>query len=235
MRHLETTGDLIRLHSECLARGWGPRGIPVDIMGQISDNRYRMYFQSANPASAQYKWLHAAVSILRPKLVIEFGRERGLSGLALWAALRHLPIYKLISVDTEIGGDYFANAMIDDRNFQRVLGSSLGRDCMRQVQRFRWKDPDIVFLDTTHDYAQVGGEITTWQDTWYPGTLVIIDDIHLGDLGVLWGELPWPKLNISNDVHETGYGIAIFNGRQFRPRRRVLRQNSFEREYRGRF
>lgn len=74
-------------------------------------------------------------------------------------------------------------------------------------------DVAILHIDTEHSYGNAQNEFYQYRCKLLPGAVVLFDDLHAMDDGVLkaFYELPYPKIQDDRLHPINGYGVLIFN------------------------
>jgi hypothetical protein len=50
-----------------------------------------------------------------------------------------------------------------------------------------------------------------YKDLCKDGALIVLDDIRMNDMYGFWEELAYPKLEITADCHESGFGVFLYH------------------------
>jgi hypothetical protein len=74
------------------------------------------------------------------------------------------------------------------------------------------KDIAILHIDTEHSYDNALNEFMQYKPYLLPGAVVMFDDLHAMDNGVLraFQELPYPKIQDDRLHPVNGYGVLIY-------------------------
>ena len=155
-----------------------------------------------------YQWLACLVRAVDAKQVVELGASIGISTIMLAIALGN---NKLYSVDDE--SDY-KEGMKDwealDRkydNLTKVIGNDL--DLSIYPKGFDIKQTDVLFIDTAHTGEQLQKELDLYVPLLKKGCIVVMDDIRLPGMFEVWDKIEYPKLEITNPCHYSGFGFFI--------------------------
>lgn len=151
-----------------------------------------------------YLYLNAAVAELRPKTIVELGTCQGGSTLfMLFAADQDAT---LTSVDLGGRRPEYLQEVIRDPRLKLIKGDSCDQAI---VQQLRGAPIDLLFIDTDHTHAQAKKEWAAYSPLMAPGAIVMMDDIHMNDMGRFWESLPNDKLDTQSKYHATGFGLFI--------------------------
>jgi hypothetical protein len=73
-------------------------------------------------------------------------------------------------------------------------------------------DVAILHIDTEHSYANAQNEFMQYRCKLLPGAVVLFDDLHAMDNGVLraFYELPYPKIQDDRLHPGNGYGVLLY-------------------------
>lgn len=145
-----------------------------------------------------YRLLWAAVSVRKPKHVVEIGRERGVSAVVMLDALPHDSILTSIDINPEA-------VFLDNWNEPRLkLITSDSLLCADKVTPM-----DFLFIDGDHTYETVSKEWELYGPKVTDGGIVFFDDIHFNEgMTRFWNELEGEKYDISQ-WHEPGFGVLF--------------------------
>ena len=152
--------------------------------------------------SGYYWYLHALVSVTRPKKVLELGRCLGTSALFMLGALPEDST--LITVDTLERASDLAHKLNDPR-LQIVTGNDLDLGIYDGIDL---REVDFMFVDTDHTNQQASREWDLYKPFLSPDAIVAFDDITMNDMGSFWSSLDCAKLETGTAYHYTGFGLA---------------------------
>ncbi len=70
----------------------------------------------------------------------------------------------------------------------------------------------ILHIDTEHSYSMANAEFDAYEPHLLPGAVVLFDDLHAQEDGVLqyFSELPYPKIQDDRLHPVCGYGVLIY-------------------------
>ena len=197
---LRTLEDLSRFHNTLLGlkEHYKP---PYSLMEKV-DSEYRTFIESG----CYYTWLALATRVLKPKRILELGNYHGASTIMIYSELTD-ETKAFYSVDLVRDIAFVPNKILSDKKVKFTFGNDLnlsiyGENLPIQI--------DFLFIDTLHEYRQIKDEWNIYKNLCTPNAIVILDDILLNDMPKFWAELPYPKLEISKDCHESGFGVFIY-------------------------
>ena len=73
---------------------------------------------------------------------------------------------------------------------------------------------ELLFTDTIHYDYQLRNEFSIYQHFLADSALIAIDDINLNDKRKLFDELPFPKWDLTELCHVSGWGLVLFERTQ---------------------
>lgn len=154
---------------------------------------------------AYYRFLHGLVRYLQPKNVLELGTGEGWSAMYM---LLELPVFSRLTTinqwnppspdDVGEALDYFSG----DMRLTILRGDT--RDAL--VANVVPDDVDLLFIDTSHDYATIAAEWELYAQKLVDGAIVCVDDLFHNDMMRFWDALPYEKM-LRPDLNESGFGI----------------------------
>jgi predicted O-methyltransferase YrrM len=193
--------NLKSLHMEIM-RETAHADIDVTLFRQL-DEEYQGYL---NDPKIYYRWLIVAVKLLKPARILELGSFTGVSTLCFLQELDNSS--ELISVDIEKDLRFVPGEALSDPRLRLVFGNDLDLSIYRDVIP---NNIDFLFMDTDHSYQQISREWLIYQYLLKDGAIVVMDDIRLNDMYKFWEELPYEKLEITDDAHWSGFGVFVFS------------------------
>lgn len=152
-----------------------------------------------------YQLLPLLVRYLKPKNVLELGSFYGISTLMMYSELDASA--KLTSLDIEKDLRYVPEEIFKDSRVKFVWGDDLNLNIFKNNIP---NDIDLIYIDTVHFDQQVRDEYSIYKNFLAQKALIIMDDIHLGDTGKLFEELPFIKWDVTKFYHHSGFGIILF-------------------------
>jgi predicted O-methyltransferase YrrM len=172
----------------------------------FEDNTYsNLYNQNTGSNwGVYYKWLGCLVRKFNFKNILELGTGTGASAICILSEMS--PNSRLTTVDIRReSGEFIVDEMRSDPRFKVVYGNST--DKRNYGDEFP-QGMDFVFIDSLHLYRHARPEIDLFIPLCKKGCIVVMDDIHSHDMPKLWNELPYNKLDISDDCHkDAGFGV----------------------------
>jgi predicted O-methyltransferase YrrM len=146
-----------------------------------------------------YRWLWAAVKVLQPKILVEIGRERGVSALIMLDAMSEDATLTSIDIIKE-------SVFLENREEPRltlITGNSLS--VSDQVSN----NIDFLFIDGLHEGDHVTKEWELYRPKLAEKAVVIFDDIHFNSgMSKFWENLQEDKHDISQ-WHRKGFGVVF--------------------------
>ncbi len=194
---------LKKLHEDIIAAGQQYE-LPWSILSQVNEE-YLGYLKNADGNSFYYQWLALLVKIIKPKQVLELGNSYGLSTLMMFSEL--LDTARLISCDMVKRLDFIPPHVLNDSRLKFYFGNDLnlnifGNDLSVGI--------DMLFIDTNHTFEQISAEWKIYKNLCNPGAIVILDDIRVNDMFGFWKSLQYPKLEITEKCHSSGFGFFLY-------------------------
>jgi hypothetical protein len=176
-------------------------GLPIF---RLLDDEWRSYLLDP---SSYYRWLAGCVATWRPRLVVELGNYTGAGTLALFSRLARDA--RLVSVDIRRDLRFLVPEVAQDRRLELVFGDDLDLD----IYVGRPPSPiDLLFVDTIHRRWQAEHEWEIYRHLLAPRAVVAFDDIRMNDMPDFWEGLTGDKLDLSETLHDSGFGILFHEG-----------------------
>jgi predicted O-methyltransferase YrrM len=148
--------------------------------------------------------------VLRPVTVIEIGTERGISSLAMKAAL---PVgAKIHTFDIapyhQMKNPVLLQRDLDDSLIQHV--ADLTRTETQQQFTRLFEEADFIFMDAAKD-GQMERVFLQFFDSlsFKRKPVLMMDDIHNWNMLAIWRAIERPKLDVSSFAHFTGTGLVL--------------------------
>lgn len=144
-----------------------------------------------------YHLMYLLAKEIKQGVIVELGVSKGYGVYSF--ALGNSSV-KVIGLDLNIAPDYTLP------NVEFHLKSAL------PVPDFITRDIAILHIDTEHSYGNAKNEFWQYQPFLLPGAVVMFDDLHAMDDGVLeaFNELPYPKIQEDRLHPVCGYGVMIY-------------------------
>ena len=153
-----------------------------------------------------YQWSMAIAQKQQPVQAVELGGAMGVWDICM---LNSLPSSsKLYSITLPEGGLEFSYVADTYPNFVPILGNDL--DLLCWPKELDWKKTQILFIDTIHQEKQLRQELALYLPLLSPGTLVMLDDIHINaSMNKVWDELKYDKFDATDPLHWSGFGLVV--------------------------
>ncbi len=200
MMLLNTTEDLKKLHETILKlrEEYKP---PKHLMTKVNDE-YRKYMESGD----YYTWLALATRLLKPKRILELGNLYGASTIMFFSEIGQDTEW-FTSVDLVKNIIFVPNEIIEDPRVTFRFGNDLN---LNIYDNNLPTDCDFLFIDTLHERKHLEYEWSIYKNFCTNGCVVVLDDIYLDDIQTFWKNLSYPKLDISEDCHPSGFGVFLY-------------------------
>ena len=161
-----------------------------------------------------YRLLAGLVTELVPNKVVEIGTGRGLSALAMLAALP--PGASLTTVDVKrwdaVEGTFLRDSdFVDGRLAQVVCDFGSRQAVEKHADLFR--TAELIFIDGPKDGVFERRLLSNFESLGVgKNTLLVLDDIRLWNMLQIWREIRRPKIDLTSLGHYTGTGLVDWNG-----------------------
>ena len=166
------------------------------------NSEYRTYMESGE----YYTWLALATRVLKPKRILELGNYHGSSTIMIYSELTD-KTEAFYSVDVVRDLAFVPKKIFSDSRMKFTFGNDLNLSIYDESLPVNL---DFLFIDTLHEYRQIRDEWKIYRNLCKPSAIVILDDILLNDMPRFWAELPYPKIDLSKDCHQSGFGVFIY-------------------------
>jgi hypothetical protein len=192
--------DLVSFHKSLLKlkEDYTP---PFHLMNTVN-SEYRAYIESGD----YYTWLALATRLLKPKRILELGNYHGASTIMIYSELTD-KTEAFYSVDLKRDLSFIPTDIFLDSRVKFTFGNDLNLSIYNELLPVNL---DFLFIDTLHEYYQVSYEWKIYKNLCKSNSIVVLDDILLNDMPKFWAELPYPKIDISSDCHNSGFGVFIY-------------------------
>ncbi len=151
------------------------------------------------------KFLSLLIRKLDLKNIIELGNREGLSTVGIYDALSEDGLF--LTIDLERDQRFCPDEMFRDSRVSFIFGDVCDLSIFDNKLP---KDIDLLFLDTVHYYNQVKDEFSIYKYFLSNTALVAIDDINLNDKRKFFDEVPYPKWDLTELCHESGWGLFLY-------------------------
>lgn len=154
---------------------------------------------------ANYQWIASLMDVWHPKQIVELGGAMGVWDLCV---LHSLPQdCHLYSITLPEHGLEFSYVKDSYPNFHPVLGDDLVLS--NWPKDLDLSKTDVWYFDALHTEEHLRNEVNLYKQFFKKGALLIFDDIRSFGLWPVWDSLPYDKLEVSDPLHFTGYGLAV--------------------------
>jgi hypothetical protein len=165
----------------------------------VSDNPPHKIKEICNDYYQPYYYLFYLLSKnLQPgSVAVELGVNKGYGVYSL--ALGNSKV-KVVGLDHNVKPEHTLKNV--DFHFQSAL----------PVPDFINKNITVLHIDTEHSYSNALNEFMQYKPYLLPGAVVMFDDLHAMDNGVLraFYELPYDKIQCDKLHPNNGYGVLIY-------------------------
>ncbi len=161
-----------------------------------------------------YRLLAALVEELAPNRVVEIGTDRGLSALAMLAALS--PGASLTTVDVKrwdaVEGTFLRDSDFAAGQLAQIVCDFGSRQAVeKHADLFR--SAELIFIDGPKDGVFERRLLSDFDLVGVKkNTLLVFDDIRLWNMLEIWREISHPKIDLTSLGHYTGTGLLDWNG-----------------------
>jgi predicted O-methyltransferase YrrM len=142
------------------------------------------------------RWYAKLVRRLKPKFVVELGTGDGRTAAQIAAALHEFSYFVTINWPNPPSGDDVGHELapwFGSKRIELILG-----DTREQAYRFFDGTIDLLFIDSTHDFATINVEWILYKPKLAKEAIVIVDDLNHNDMYKFWDPLPYEKCVIEN-------------------------------------
>jgi predicted O-methyltransferase YrrM len=120
--------------------------------------------------------------------IVQLGHYAGWSSLMFGWKLRRMGKQKaLFSMDVLPEVTDFANRMIEEAGLQEVVKLVVGNSCnmeiMMSARDYLGESPDMIFIDSSHQYLQTVEELHLWYPALKEGGLIFLHDTGQAAIG----------------------------------------------------
>ena len=158
-----------------------------------------------------YQWLPHLIETIKPKQIVELGGAMGVSAIMMLQS--KYQDFKLYSVTLPENGLEFSFIKDSYPNFYPIVGDDLDFHNMWYTGKNvigvnDFYNTDLWFFDSLHTYDQLSQELKLYGKSFKKGTILLFDDIRMNEIWPIWKDLPYEKIEMTNPMHYSGYGIA---------------------------
>lgn len=155
-----------------------------------------------------HKFIPMVMEKLGLKNILELGNREGVSTLCIFDHLHD--DMKLTTVDIIEDLRYCPPAFFSDKKVRIVTGDVID---LNIYQTELPKNVDFIFLDTIHYDFQATDEFEVYQHFLSDTALVAIDDTHVNDKGNFFDRITYPKWDLTELCHGSGWGLFLYQRR----------------------
>lgn len=156
-------------------------------------------------------FLKYLVEVLKLKTVVELGNQTDMSTVAIYDSVRKILGSCFYSVDIEKDQRFCPEEMFKNPQMHFLFGDVCSYDIIKQLPR----NIDLLFTDTLHYDYQLRDEFEIYQYLLADKALIAIDDIRSNDKGKLFDELDFPKWDLTELCHGSGWGLLLFERKEY--------------------
>lgn len=177
---------------------------PVHLMEKVSEE-YTEYMHGRN-TGGYLPWLALAVRILQPRRILELGNFYGSSTIMMYSEISE-KTESFYSADIERNLAFVPDEVFTNDKMRFFFGDDLNLN----IYKNRIPDKiDFLFIDTLHEKKQLQAEWKIYKHLCAPGALVVLDDIRVEKLFDFWEGIQYPKIELTEDCHPSGFGAFIY-------------------------
>jgi predicted O-methyltransferase YrrM len=154
------------------------------------------------------KFLALLTQKMRFKNIVELGNREGYSTLAIFDQLS--TDARFTTIDIEKNVRCCPLEMFDDPRVSFIWGDVCSLEILKRVPI----DIDFLFCDTLHYYSQIRDEVQLYQYLLADQAIVAIDDIYVNDMEKFWNEISYPKWDLTELCHTSGWGLFLFTRKE---------------------
>jgi predicted O-methyltransferase YrrM len=151
-----------------------------------------------------YQWLSCLTRLLKPKQVVELGAAAGISTTMIASELSPDAKFYSVDIDPTIAWKWMSK---DFPQVTKILGDDLNMAIWPGSVDLG--KTDLWFIDSLHTYEQIKSEIDLYKSYFKRDAVVVLDDIHLLEMGTIWEELKYDKCDNTDPCHYSGFGFFV--------------------------
>lgn len=153
---------------------------------------------------AYYQWTPCLLEVLKPKQIVELGGAMGV--WSLMCLNGPYQDFNLHSITLPEGGLEYSYVVDKYPNFHPHLGDDLD---LKNFEGVDLSQTDLWFFDALHTTEHLSKEFELYSPFFKKGSVILVDDIRMDELWPVWQKLPYEKIEVTNPMHYTGFGIAM--------------------------
>jgi hypothetical protein len=155
--------------------------------------------------NAYYQWDMCLSEVINPKQIVELGGAMGIWDIAmLYQIPKETQLYSITLAEYGLEFSYIAD---NYPNFHPIIGDDLDIKNWKGVDLTK---TDLWFFDSLHTHDQLEKELKLYTPFFHKGTILLFDDIHMPELEDIWDKLIYPKWDLTDPCHYSGYGIVQY-------------------------
>lgn len=152
---------------------------------------------------AYYQWTPCLLEVLKPKQIVELGGAMGVwSLMCLNGPYQDFDLHSITLAEHGLEFSYITDTY---KNFHPVVGDDLD---LKNWEGVDLSTTDLWFFDALHTREQLEAEVKLYTPFFHKGTILLFDDIRMDELWPIWQSLPYEKIEVTNPMHYSGFGIA---------------------------
>ncbi len=155
---------------------------------------------------ANYQWWPGLIDEVKPKQVVELGGAMGVGTIMMLQS--KYQDYHLYSITLAEHGLEFSYVVDKYPNLTMIVGDDLD---IKNWEGVDLSKTDIWYFDSLHTEKQLRAELELYTPFFKKGAILVFDDIRMPELWPVWNDLPYEKIELTNPLHYTGYGMAVIN------------------------
>lgn len=155
---------------------------------------------------ANYQFFPGLIEVLKPKQIIELGGAMGVGTIMMLQS--RFQDFHLYSITLAEEGLEFSYIVDKYPNLTTIIGDDL------DLNNFKGVDlgiTDLWYIDSLHTEKQLRAEIELYKPFFKKGAVLCFDDIRMPELYPVWKDLPYEKIELTDPLHYTGWGMAVID------------------------
>lgn len=155
---------------------------------------------------ANYQWWPIFIEEVKPKQIVELGGAMGVGTVMMLQS--KFQDFHLYSITLPENGLEFSYVVDKYPNLTMIVGDDLD---MKNWEGVDLSKTDIWYIDSLHTENQLRRELELYTPFFKKGAIIVFDDIRMPELWPVWKELPYEKIEMTDPLHYTGYGMAVID------------------------
>lgn len=154
---------------------------------------------------ANYQFMACLVDLVKPKQIVELGGAMGVGTICLHHYLsQDSKLYSITLAENGLEFSYVDKPYPDNLNL--IVGDDLD---IKNWKGVNLSKTDLWYFDSLHTHEQLSKEIKLYKSYFRKGAILMFDDIRMDELWSIWDELEYDKVELTDPLHYTGWGLAI--------------------------